>query len=92
VLLAGFYWTIDVLKRGRWAYALVVIGANSIAAYVIAHLWDTFIQKNLVTHFGAGVFKMFGAAYQPLVLGGATLAILWLVLWWMYRRKVFLKI
>jgi predicted acyltransferase len=92
LLLAAFYWTIDVLKHGRWAHALVVIGANSIAAYVIAHVWEAFIQKNLVTNLGAGVFKVFGQAYQPLLLGGATLLIMWLALWWMYRRKVFLKI
>jgi predicted acyltransferase len=92
LLLAAFYWTIDVLKRGRWSYALVVIGANSIAAYVIAHLWEKFIQDNLVIHFGKKSFSAFGTAYQPLVMGGATLAIMWVVLWWMYRRKIFLKI
>jgi predicted acyltransferase len=33
-----------------------------------------------------------GPAYEPLLQGGATLAVLWLILWWMYRRKLFLKI
>lgn len=92
LLLAGFYWVVDVVQRGRWAHALVVIGANSIAAYVIAHLWEDFIQKALVKHAGAGVFRAGGGAYQPLLLGAATLAVMWLVLGWMYRRKIFLKI
>jgi heparan-alpha-glucosaminide N-acetyltransferase len=92
LLLAGFYWIVDVLKFRRWAFPLIVIGVNSIAAYLIAHLFDGFIEKNLVTHLGSRTFQAFGSAYQPLLLGAATLAIMWALLWWMYRRKLFLKI
>jgi heparan-alpha-glucosaminide N-acetyltransferase len=92
LLLAAFYWVVDVLKIKGWAFPLIVIGVNSIAAYVIAHLFDGFIEKNLVTHLGSGVFNAFGTAYQPFVHGAATLAVMWLILYWMYRRKLFLKI
>jgi predicted acyltransferase len=92
LLLAGFYWVIDVLKFKGWSFPLVVIGMNSIAAYVIAHLFDGFIEKNLTTHLGTGMFNVFGEAYQPFLHGAATLAMLWLILYWMYRRKFFLKI
>jgi predicted acyltransferase len=50
------------------------------------------VAKNLVTHFGQATFRVFGPAYESLLHGGATLLILWLILWWMYRRKIFLKI
>jgi heparan-alpha-glucosaminide N-acetyltransferase len=92
LLLAAFYWIIDVQKVKGWAFPLIVIGVNSIAAYVIAHLFDDFIAKNLTTHLGAGTFNVFGPAYQPFMHGLATLAVLWLILYWMYRRKLFLKI
>jgi heparan-alpha-glucosaminide N-acetyltransferase len=92
LLLAGFYWVIDVGQKRGWAYALVVIGTNSIAAYLIAHLFEAFIQKALVTHLGAGAFRFLGTPYVPLLQGAATLLVMWLLLWWMYRRKVFLKI
>jgi heparan-alpha-glucosaminide N-acetyltransferase len=92
LLLAGFYWVIDVVRKGRWSFPLVVVGMNSIAAYLLAHGFDAYVQKNLVTHLRPATFRVFGAAYEPLLLGGATLAILWLILWWMYRRKLFLKI
>ena len=65
---------------------------NSIAAYCIAHLFDGFIGKSLRTHLGPSPFKMFGDAYEPFVHGAAVLFFLWLILFWMYRRKVFLKI
>ncbi len=92
VLLAGFYYLIDVMGHRRWAFPLVVIGVNSIAAYVIAHLFEAFLAKNLVTHLGAGGFLVFGVAYEPLLRGLAVLFIMWLLLWWMHRRKIFLKI
>src|SRR6185369_4332820 len=92
LLLAGFYLAIEVWQKRGWAFPLVVIGVNSIAAYLIAHLFESFIQKALVTHLGANGFRLFGPAYVPLLQGAATLFIMWLLLWWMYRRKLFLKI
>jgi predicted acyltransferase len=73
-------------------FPLIVIGANSIAAYLIAHLFNTFIEKNLVTHLGVNFFRVCGPAYQPLLHGAATLFVMWLLLFWMWRRKLFLKI
>ena len=69
-----------------------MIGANSIAAYLIAHLFVDFIRKALTTHFSAEVFRSLGAAYEPLLLGGATLAVMWLLLFGMYRQKWFLRV
>jgi heparan-alpha-glucosaminide N-acetyltransferase len=92
LLLAAFYATIEMLQWRRWPFGLVVIGANSIAAYLMAHLFETFIEKALVTHLGTATFRAFGVAYQPLLLGLANLAVMWLLLWWMFRRRLFLKI
>ncbi len=43
-------------------------------------------------HLGRGVFEIFGPAYEPVLRGAAVLLIEWLILWWMYRRKIFLSI
>jgi predicted acyltransferase len=92
LFLAGFYWFLDMGRRRGWAYPLIVVGANSIAAYLMAHLFQDFITKALLTNLGAAPFKVAGAAYQPLLLGAATLLVMWAMLWWMYRKKIFLKI
>ena len=92
LLLAGFYALIDWRGWRRWAFFLVVVGMNSIAAYLIAHLWEDFIAKALPRHFGVKWQTLAGGAYQPLVLGAAVLLVEWLILWWMYRRKIFLRI
>lgn len=92
LLLAGFYAAVDVGdRRGAW-FPLIVIGMNSIAAYLIAHLFEHFISSSLVTHLGRGTFTAFGEAYEPVVLGAFVLGAYWLILLWMYKRRIFLKI
>ena len=65
---------------------------NSIAAYLIAHLFDNFIRDSFLIHLGRAPFQIFGSALEPLLLGGAVLFSYWLILYWMYRRKLFLRI
>ena len=90
--LAAFSWIIDVKQRRSWAFPLIVVGTNSIAAYLIAHLWEGFISSNLLTHLGPKPFLLLGQGLQPLLLGATILLIYWLFLWWMYKRKIFLRI
>jgi len=92
LLTAGFYTLIDVKGMKRWAFPLVVIGMNSIAAYCIAELLPGFISSTLKTHLGQNSFKVFGEAYEPLFVGGCVLIVYWAALFWMYRRKIFLRI
>jgi predicted acyltransferase len=91
LFLAAFYVLIDLKKLHGWFFPLTVIGMNSIAAYCIAHLFDRFIGKALDTNLGPHFFGQFGV-YAPFVHGALVLLVLWLILLWMWRRKLFLKI
>lgn len=92
LLLAGFYFLIDVKRWRGWAFPLVVIGMNSIAAYLLAHLIVDFTRDLTRTVFGPSVFEVFGKPYQTLVSGTLVLAVLYGILWVMYRRKLFLRV
>ena len=92
LFLAFFYWVIDVLKTQKWYFILTVIGVNSIAAYVIAHTIDGFISKSLFIHLGQNYAAFLGTAYAPLIHGFLVLLFEWLILWWMYRKRIFIKI
>lgn len=93
LFLAFFYGVIDVAGKRKWSYFLMVIGANSIAAYVLADGgMRSLIHKSLYIHLGQNFDKLFGAPYAPLVSGGLTLFLLWLILYWMYKKKIFIKI
>jgi heparan-alpha-glucosaminide N-acetyltransferase len=92
LFLAVFSWIIDVKQWRGWAFPLVVVGTNSIAAYLIAHLWEEFLARNLITNLGEKTFLILGQGLQPLLLGASILLLDWLFLFWMYRRKIFLRI
>ena len=90
--LAAFSWIIEVKCYRRWAFPLVVVGMNSIAAYLMAHLWEDFIIDNLHINLGLAPFRILGPGLEPLLLGITVMLTYWLILFWMYRRKIFLKI
>lgn len=92
LLLAGLAWILDVRKWRAWSFPLVVIGMNSIAAYMIAHLWEGFIVSSFRIHLGRNAFKIFGSGLEPFVQGWAVLLVFWIFLYWMYKRKLFLRI
>ena len=92
LILAAFYVILDWRQCQKWAFPLIVIGMNSIAAYCIAHLIHHFTVTNIKTHLGQYIFEVAGVGYAPLVEGIAVLAVFWLILYWMYRRKLFLRI
>jgi predicted acyltransferase len=92
LFLAAFSWIIEVKNRRGWAFPLAVVGMNSIAAYLIAHLWEDFIINNFHIHLGQRPFAILGPGLQPLLLGIAVMLAYWLVLYWMYKRKIFLRI
>src|SRR5580704_13956870 len=90
--LVAFSWIIDVKNYRRWAFPLIVVGMNSIAAYLIAHLWENFIISSFHIHCGYRIFQILGTALEPLMLGIAVMLAYWFILFWMYRNKIFLRI
>jgi predicted acyltransferase len=92
LLMAGFYYLIDLKGKEQWFFWLKVIGMNSIAAYVMAHGFDAYVSKALHIHLGPDYDTLFGMPYRTLVHGGLILLAEWWVLWWMYRRGVFIRI
>jgi predicted acyltransferase len=92
LFLAGFSWIVDVKKYRKWAYPLLVIGMNSIAAYMISDYFGSLVSDAFRTHVGRVPFQVLGTALEPILFGGAVLLTYWLILLWMYRRKIFLRI
>jgi len=88
LLLAVFYLLIDVLRWRAWAFPLVVIGANAITAYTIGKFLDFNNTSNVLVGKLAPHLGAWGEFVQKLV----ALAALWLVLWYLYRNKTFIRI
>jgi len=92
LILAGFYALIEGKEWRRWAFPLGVVGMNSIAVYVMSWTMTGFVGDALDRHFGRVISVMAGPTFQPALHGFAVMLIFWLTLYWMYRRKIFLRI
>ena len=92
LILAGFYALIGWKGWRRWAFPLVVVGMNSIAVYVMSWTMSDFFGNALDRHVGGAIAAIAGPTLQPVLHGFAIMLIFWLILVWMYRRKIFLRI
>jgi len=93
LFLAMFYGLIDMKDRKKGTFFLMVIGVNSIAAYVIADGgMRNVINDSLFIHLGKNFDQVLGPAYATLISGGLVLFFEWLILYWMYKKKLFIKI
>lgn len=92
-ILAVLHALCDGAGYRRWAFPLVVIGMNSITAYVMDWTLVRFIRGALQTHLGEDwAVEIVGSAYATLLSGGVILLVVYGVLRWMYARRLFLKI
>ena len=88
ILLAGFYWIIDVKGYRNWAYPLKVIGMNAISVYVASHV----IGFPKIAHEVLFGFEQYlGDYYQVLTTIGGF-GIMYLILWYMYKNQTFIKV
>jgi predicted acyltransferase len=92
VLLGLFYYVVDVKSNRSWFVPLIVIGTNSIAAYIIAHTIDSFIDSSFRINISANYDLIFGEGLRSLVSGTVILLVEWWILYWMYKKKIFIKI
>ena len=93
LILAGFYGLIEWKGWRRWAFPLLVVGMNSIATYVMINAgMDLFFWNNVDRHFGKAVLAIAGPTFYPVLRGSIVMVIFWLILFWMYRRKIVLRI
>jgi predicted acyltransferase len=88
LLLALFYLLIDVAGLRRWAFPFVVIGMNAITIYV-ANWFIPFdgISETLV----GGLAAHLGPA-GPVLIAFTAVLLAWLLLYHLYRQKIFLRI
>jgi predicted acyltransferase len=93
--LAMCYWFIDVLGYKKYTWLFAVFGVNAITAYILSGLLPHYIAKISFGH--KSIYQLLFVPYFSPVnasLASAILSvvILWLVMWFFYARKIFIKI
>ena len=87
-VFALFYWIIDVRGYSKWAFPFVVIGLNPITIYFVGRMFDFGIIANIFVH---GFIDYLGD-FKPLFWVLCVFAVKWLFLYFLYKRKIFLKV
>lgn len=88
LLLAAFYLIVDVGGYRKWAFGFVVIGTNALAVYMATMLFDF---RKIGDIFVGHLLPRVGR-YSSLLEAAVAFTIIWLVLYWMYRTKSFVKV
>ncbi len=85
LLMALFHVVIDVGRFRHWAFPLIVIGSNALLAYML----EPFVYLAM-RGLGAKLLPADLPSLEALV-NGSGLVLIWLLLWWLYRRRLFLR-
>ena len=88
-MLIGFYWLIEVQGYRSWTFPLVVVGMNSIFIYSLSMVLFRWLDR------AVGVFTFhyhFIGKLAPVAQACTVLAVMWYLCYWLYQRKIFLKI
>lgn len=99
LLLGAFYLVIDVWRIRFWTLPLVVVGANAIVAYMA----DQFLRFSEITNRLIGGTKQFfgpptmppawhGPQWYALIQASMAFGMLWFILYWMYKKRTFVKV
>jgi predicted acyltransferase len=86
LMFLAFYWLIDVLCFRKLAFPFLVIGMNAVAIYMSESIIPWSKTVAIFTHPLASTL----GSFTPLFHAIAVLSVEWLVLYWMYKRKIFL--
>jgi predicted acyltransferase len=88
LLLAFFYWVIDVLEFHKWAFGFAVIGMNAILTYMVTGFVSARHIERLLLGDAANALGRVPAFLSAAVVFG----LIWLGLYGLYRKRIFIKI
>src|SRR5512135_192695 len=90
--LAFSYWLIDVKKWNRWAVFFNIVGMNSLFIYLFQESGGTVWIRKLVWPFTMAFRGWIGELPAEILTSLAAWALLWYMCYWLYKRKILIKI
>jgi len=88
LMFAFFLWLIDVRGHKQWTLPLVVVGMNAVFTYMFMSIIPVGKIVGVFTDPIAGKLGSCGELFSAL----SVFLVAWLLLFWMYRRKIFIKV
>ena len=91
-VLAGLsfcYWAIEMKGWRRWTLPAVVVGMNCIFIYSFSQVLRGWLSRGLGRFTGNFEWVGLGA---PVAQNLVVMAVMWYLCWWLYQRRIFLKL
>lgn len=89
LLMTGFYYIIDIKGHQKWAFFFKVIGMNSILIYMSGSFINWSYTTNALFQW---LGQLVGEPYNVVVMVFCFLAVQWAFLYFLYKRKLFLRV
>ncbi|MCG2460691.1 DUF5009 domain-containing protein [Flavobacteriaceae bacterium F89] len=89
LLMALFYYIIDILGYKTWAFFFKVIGMNSILIYISGQFIKWSYSTDAFFHW---LGQLIGDPYNAVILAICYVFVKWAFLYFLYRQKVFLRV
>lgn len=90
--LALCYWVIDIKKYQKGVLFFAIVGMNPLFIYLFAHVGGANLIQKIVLPFSNALFCWMGELGAHLMLGSIVLFLLWYICYYMYKKKVFIRI
>jgi predicted acyltransferase len=89
LLMSFFYYVCDILGYQKWAFFFKVIGMNSILIYISGHIISWGFANN---HLFGWLGQLAGNPYNAVIMAITFVLVKWLFLYFLYQKKVFLRV
>lgn len=90
--LAFSYWIVDMKNKKKLALFFAIVGMNPLFIYLFAHVGGANFIEQIINPFAMVLFGWTGEVSPHIFTGMIVLFLLWYICYWMYKRKIFIKI
>lgn len=90
--LAFSYWLIDVKGLKKWAVFFSIVGMNPLFIYLFANTGGPRWLHRIAQPFTEGLFAWAGHFTAEIVTSLAVWGMLWYICFWLYRKRIFIRI
>jgi len=90
--LAFSYWLIDVKRVQQWSKFFVYVGMNSLFIYLFTNTGGSDWLEKIIKPFTMGLFGWSGDLSAKIITSLVLWWLLWYLCYWLYQRRIFLKL
>ncbi len=90
--LALCFWLIDIKKYRKGVWVFTLVGMNSLFIYLFAHVGGADLISKIVAPLVNSLLGWTGELLSHIFISLIVLFLLWYIVYWMYKRKIFIRI